>query len=117
MEFAHVWTQQPPLKHSYSALRPAAVFFYLPLNPVWQTWESRLHSPGDIASVGVLRPTSFRLQPKHGCVAELRADVTDVLSGASVLLHMQALVGGLCWFVGRYICMLMCLPHGTGICC
>ena len=63
--------------------------FSVLLVPAWQAWEKRSHSPGDIAPVGVLRPTSFRLQPKDGCRAELRADVIDVPSGASVPLDAQ----------------------------
>ena len=49
---------------------------------VLEAWETVLHSPGDIASVGVLRPTAFRLEPKDGgAAAALDADVTELPAG------------------------------------
>ncbi len=48
-----------------------------------QAFDTRLHSPGDIASVGVLRPTAFRLVPKNGIAsaADLDAEILEVPAG------------------------------------
>ncbi len=60
---------------------------------VLDAWDTALHSPGDIASVGVLRPRTFRLERKDLCGggaaagAELDAEIVDVPAGAGIRLR------------------------------
>lgn len=53
-----------------------------------QAFDTRLHSPGNIASVGVLRPTAFRLVPKDGIASatDLDANIVEVPAGGRDLV-------------------------------